>query len=87
MSKLKGIVMPRKQRDPYVEMSMEDMQAIFGGDPIKPGRPGGTGDPTPIFAKDDQATACVIIDRGKLDTQTLGPIANHKNLLETDSYT
>ena len=67
MSKLKGIVMPRKQRDPYVEMSMEDMQAIFGEDPIKPGRPGGTGDPAPIFAKDDQATACVIIDRGKLD--------------------
>lgn len=47
MSKLKGIVMPRKQRDPYVEMSMEDMQAIFRGDPIKPGRPGGTAIPLP----------------------------------------
>ena len=70
MSKFKGIVMPRRQRDPYVEMSMEDMQAIFGGDPSKPGRPGGPGGPggpAPIFAKDDQATACVIIDRGKLD--------------------
>lgn len=51
MSKLKGIVMPRKQRDPYMEMSMEDMQAIFGGDPSKPGLPGGTGDPAPIFSQ------------------------------------
>lgn len=74
MSKFKGIVMPRKQRDPYVEMSMEDMQAIFGGDPSKPGRPGGPGGPggpAPIFAKDDQATACVIIDQGKLDEENM----------------
>lgn len=69
--KLKGISMPRKQRDPYVEMTKEDMMAIFGGDPSKIGSPGGP--PAPIFAKDEDATACIIVDHGKLDTKNGNP--------------
>ena len=73
MSSIKGITMARKQRDPYTEMSREDMQSIFGGDPSKMGAPGGPpmGGPAPIFAKDDEAKACIIVDHGKLDEKNM----------------
>lgn len=108
MSKLKGIVMERKQREPYVEMSHDDMMSIFGGDPAlmaaggpgqqaapsgfgfagkddgphsapqnhpnpgggMPGGPGGApGGGPPMFAKDENASAAIIVDHGKLDTE------------------
>ena len=80
MSKLKGITMERKQRDPYTEFTPEELQAIFGGDPAKMGGPGGPpadgpggpgGPPAPIFGKDEEATACIIVDHGKLDEENM----------------
>jgi len=86
MAKVIGISMERKQRDPYVDFTPEELQAIFGGDPTKMGQPGGPGGPgggpggpgggpggppAPIFAKDDAATACIIVDHGKLDEDNM----------------
>ena len=74
MADIIGISMERKKRDPYTEFTPEELQAIFGGDPGKMGMPGGPdgpggpgGPPAPIFARDENATACIIVDHGRLD--------------------
>ena len=85
MQKLQGVTLPRKQRDPYVEMNPAEMMEIFGGDPAQmadpgglggPGGPSGMGDaapPPPMSASDPNAAAAIVVDGGKLDMEKSRP--------------
>ena len=72
MANIIGISMERKQRDPYRQMTPEEMSTIFGGDPAKMGGPGSP--PAPIFATDENASACIIVDHGKLDKESMNEL-------------